>query len=237
MALTLFMITLDELTEFYDFEDTFDYGRPDLRPANHQGTCVLFHPMFLLPDHREFEMGNGDQTLLEKELAFDPESAGLKRIRWQDFVTKHHLGGPDGFEYDKWNEKLKGKWPSDTRPAAEGLIDKLTAQHLIRVIQKFTGIEERCFFFFDTPAVTDEEELELWRGMLPEVLSFGHEPRVRTLPTYWWPESKAWRVYTDNDLPFSFVTGSHEFVQALLASPDIECIASEPEFISAKTTE
>ena len=55
--------------------------------------------------------------------------------------------------------------------------------------------------------------------------------RFRTLlsPNLWWPQDRAWCVATNIDLLASYVGGSRQYVEAILASPDLEAFEVSAE--------
>lgn len=55
--------------------------------------------------------------------------------------------------------------------------------------------------------------------------------RFRTLlsPNLWWPQDRAWCVATNIDLMASYVGGSNQCVESLLASPELEAFEASAE--------
>ena len=64
----------------------------------------------------------------------------------------------------------------------------------------------------------------LFRGPLDAIDSF-LEPAFHAFaqsPNIWWPIDRAWCVATEIDLSDSFIGGSEECIQRILARPDLE---------------
>ncbi|MEP7091243.1 MAG: hypothetical protein ABI776_14185 [Nocardioidaceae bacterium] len=53
-------------------------------------------------------------------------------------------------------------------------------------------------------------------------------PEQRELADLWWPTDRAWFVYGDVDLNATYVAGSAELIEALLASADLEALSADP---------
>jgi hypothetical protein len=48
-------------------------------------------------------------------------------------------------------------------------------------------------------------------------------------PNIWWPEDRAWCVASEIDHPYSYVGGSEELIEELLADPELEALPAQPE--------
>jgi hypothetical protein len=46
-------------------------------------------------------------------------------------------------------------------------------------------------------------------------------------PNLWWPDDRAWCVASEIDLPYTYVGGSQELIDAILASPAIEALPAK----------
>lgn len=66
----------------------------------------------------------------------------------------------------------------------------------------------------------------LYHGPVEAGLAF--LPEQRELADLWWPQDRAWFVYGDVDLNSTYVAGSSDLVNALLASAEVEAIAADP---------
>lgn len=66
----------------------------------------------------------------------------------------------------------------------------------------------------------------LYEGPVEAGLAFW--PEQREVADLWWPEDRAWFVYGDVDLNSTYVAGSTELIEELLASPELEAVAADP---------
>jgi len=48
-------------------------------------------------------------------------------------------------------------------------------------------------------------------------------------PNIWWPEDRAWCVASEIDLPYSYVGGSTELIEEVLADPELEALPAQLE--------
>jgi hypothetical protein len=72
-------------------------------------------------------------------------------------------------------------------------------------------------------------DMLLFDGPIEAVASIGSPwPFVETLnrrgPQWWWPEDRAWFVGTEIDYPWTYLAGSTELVEAVVADETFEAI-------------
>jgi hypothetical protein len=48
-------------------------------------------------------------------------------------------------------------------------------------------------------------------------------------PNIWWPDDRAWCVASEIDLPYSYVGGSKELIEEVLADPELEALPAQLE--------
>jgi hypothetical protein len=48
-------------------------------------------------------------------------------------------------------------------------------------------------------------------------------------PSYWWPDDRSWCLCTDTDVQWSFLAGSRECVDEVLAQPIMDAVETQPE--------
>ena len=109
---------------------------------------------------------------------------------------------------------------------------------LVSILKEFTSTPERCYFCLwhgygflggwswrRTPTLKVPDfgrEYFLLEGPLDAVMSF--YPRWRQSPNIWWPEDRTWCVATEIDFMWTFVGGSEECIEKVLACPDLEAL-------------
>lgn len=136
---------------------------------------------------------------------------------------------------------IAGAWRHSPRPdlwTAEprtGTLPLELARALVSVLHARTTTPDRCWF-----AVW-----EGWGGLMPGTPRFEHPHRRYHLAegavddaaltvygpewayqsaSMWWPEDRAWFVSTEVDFPYSYVGGTQECIDAVLADPGIEAL-------------
>lgn len=78
------------------------------------------------------------------------------------------------------------------------------------------------------------ERIPQWRyllftGGIDAVVSLKISGIWSQSPNYWWPDDRKWIVVSDVDAPFTYVGGSEQLVEALLAEPQLEVVTSALE--------
>ncbi|MFI6642797.1 hypothetical protein [Streptomyces sp. NPDC050504] len=154
--------------------------------------------------------------------------------RTVDGATCWHelIGAADRLYRNHDTPEIPGVW--DEHPE-EGPTPADVATALLPVLAAHTRTPERCWYglwdgyghldwrgapVFHTPG---REEV-LLSGPLADVASPAVRPHGAPpeLPDLWWPEDRAWCVGGDVDLVSTYVGGTAECVDALLAVPGIE---------------
>ena len=133
-----------------------------------------------------------------------------------------------------------------------GTFPPLECRAAIEVLREFTSTPDICYFcvregwgFIDpefykraarvnTPDVKNpDRSYLLFRGPLDAIDSF-LEPAFHAFarsPNIWWPEDRAWCVATEIDSFDTFIGGSEECIQQILACSDLEAL---PAMIDAR---
>ena len=174
-------------------------------------------------------------------LAFE----GWKPVRWStvaswtgrtvhsqmQFVRIANLSeSPD----DIYKDPLWGLLPQ------HGSIPEAECRTLVDILRKFTSTPDRCYFCLwegygniDTRLYKAGSRVSapgrdylLFSGPIDSVMSFmvsegqfwGNSPNI------WWPEDRAWCVATDIDMFDSYIGGSDECSEAILAAPSLEAL-------------
>lgn len=69
----------------------------------------------------------------------------------------------------------------------------------------------------------------LFRGPLSAAASFSQFEPWHQSPNLWWPEDRAWCVASEIDIFSTYVAGSRECVEQIIANGDLEAIKVEPD--------
>jgi hypothetical protein len=123
--------------------------------------------------------------------------------------------------WEGWGTWWKGAHgPLTSRSGSRS--SKAERQQLREVAREERQIDdERDRVLRSTPRVRGEHRSYfLVRGPLPSAISLwetaGHEP-----PSLWWPADRSWLVSTEIYATSTYVGGSRELIDALLASPEL----------------
>lgn len=158
----------------------------------------------------------------------------------------HPWRGPAGTT--RWREVRDRLSPSGTArfdqtadgsSVAVGELDMVTAETLIAVLFEATSTPHDVFVavwegWGDFTADrwrsiridTQHRGHLLWRGELESVLEPGIFQGERIAAGLWWPQDRAWFVATGIDLAWTFVAGSNELIDRLVADHRLEAIGT-----------
>jgi hypothetical protein len=194
----------------------FRYDVGSLLPAGFAAYARVFHPALLRED-------------------------GLaEEVRWSRVAAANGFRAHAGMEW----VAITGGWRylrGDTQPGLwdepprQGSLPVRQAGLLAARLAAFTGALDRCWFAVwegfgglalpraAVPRVRmPQRDMLLLSGPLSAVTTSLSEPPWDQLASLWWPADRAWCVATDVDLMTTYVAGSRECVDALLADPALE---------------
>jgi hypothetical protein len=175
---------------------------------------------------------------------FYSHGPNIERIRWHDVARDN---GKVIHPEVEWH-KLVGL--ADPRGHLEemlephdGRLDEVECAALAQLLGRFTSTPDRCWFAvwygygdwdIRVPQF-DARLLELpYRSYLIYEGPVAAATSFRTSMTFhsaniWWPEDRAWCVATEIDLYATYVGGSAECIEAILASDAFESVPSRPD--------
>lgn len=121
-----------------------------------------------------------------------------------------------------------------SRPPNTGSLPPEIASALADVLRAHTTTPERCWFAvwegwggfdpgtprFDLPA----RRYFLATGAIDAAASSVLGDWTERSPSMWWPDDRAWFVSTEIDFTYTYVGGTRECVEAILAHPRIEAL-------------
>ncbi|ANU27567.1 hypothetical protein [Planococcus versutus] len=181
--------------------------------------CKMIHPLYRDPQIQ-------DEHLLWSECT--PKQAEAiqlgERVRLAALAKKYEVDCSKELSAASLMQKLNAV-PRYLITGDEGEIEPDSLNALVRVLHQFSGKESCCFWYEGLKM--EEYAAALFHGKLSEVMELSTRAGLRGTPTYWWPANKAWCVYTDTDLDFSVIAGSHELIEALVADDFLECFACD----------
>lgn len=133
-----------------------------------------------------------------------------------------------------------GEVPGRGAPASD-VLGEHDGRALARLLREHTTTPERCWFGiwdgygWDRPAAAPtvprvqlpHRDYLLYAGAVEAGLAFLQTQRE--IADLWWPTDRAWCVYGDVDLNATYVAGSTELIEALMASVDLEAVAADPD--------
>lgn len=180
----------------------------------------------LHPAHRRTGPAAGDvEPVTWGEVAEANERIAHPLMEWDFITAASHRG-----------RGQRGLW--DEGPAI-GDLDGVTARALIAVLASFTTTADRCWFaLWEGNSILDDVRDRAgrmqagWMGMfvIADAITAA-DNRFRTLlsPNLWWPQDRAWCVATNIDLMASYVGGSRQCIEAILASSELEAFEVSAE--------
>ncbi|MBV9791222.1 MAG: hypothetical protein JOZ51_23710 [Chloroflexi bacterium] len=215
------MERLSDFSAFAWLQPDISPGRqvyyPMILPAPFEANCRIFHTIWedLLWDD------NASQAAHE---TYDQREEREVRIRWQTLAERGNI--PYTVSIHESHLDAVQKSIGRFMHAGEGYLDETILNPLVELLQPYTG-DEACFFFHVFLATHNWNEPDrLYRGKLEDVLMIGRQehPDLRLTPTYWWPESRRWCVWTDYDNESSYLCGPEQLISEVLAHPYIEAL-------------
>jgi hypothetical protein len=123
----------------------------------------------------------------------------------------------------------------------EGSLPQELAPVLASLLAQHTATPDRCWFAvwegFGCLDFGDDEppafkiparRLLLLTGPITAVMTSLCPPPWWQSPTLWWPDDRAWCVETEVDLMASYVGGSRQLIEELVAHDEMEAMAADP---------
>lgn len=172
----------------------------------------LLHPVFARETKGGWQETRESGRVYWKDLAEKYGIQFVPQIDWWDFANNK------AFMKDRMPEKLFGP--------GEGNLDESVLTLLQNILTDHVTGNEKIYFCYWLLAredfVENSVEWSLYRGDLGKVQKFNSLHISRYSPTFWWPESKQWCVYTDFDWSFTFIGGSKELIKQLSGHHEVE---------------
>jgi hypothetical protein len=162
---------------------------------------------------------------------------GWQRITWAETAARKGVpmqgpAGDTGLEIPPaycWSALLnkndadyvvmhRGIHPKDSLWPTEGSLGKADLEALVPILAAHTGSTRMIGRFWPISSSLHDEALAT---MLSSMLATG---RQEFSPELWWPEDRAWVLWTDYDLMGTRVFGTKDLIDALRASPVVETL-------------
>jgi hypothetical protein len=226
----------------------YPFAAGHVLPHGSEDSTWILHAQYVCPigvnadDLGEFWPGQG----------FSPRPPhGWRRVLWKDVAEAKGvaLRGPlsergEAPPCDGWEAVIDGPlFEAATEDAfvvpAEGSMSQLELEKLIPILaaQTTTTRMHGVLSYMDSSgylAVPGDPEgiryalsFEL-PGMVSNLLTVS-DPNDRVTPELWWPENRAWLVWSDYDLMGSKIFGSRALIQQVREHPDIETLDWFPD--------
>lgn len=168
---------------------------------------------------------------------FHPAGRGGEPVRWRAIAEENRRNVHPEMQFGN----IARAWRQSPRPELwttaprSGTVPLELARALAAVLRTYTTTPERIWFGV----------WEGWGGFDPGTPRFEHPNRRYHLArggiedaaatiypdawahqsaSMWWPDDRAWFVSTEVDLPYTYVGGTRECVEAVLAHPEIEAL-------------
>jgi hypothetical protein len=171
----------------------------------------------------------------------DPDTG--QELRWAAVATRSgHQLQPDSAFGEITDIRVKGFAPQT------GSLPQQDCRALVDILARYTRQPDDCWFAIwlgyqllahdsglpESGVImrTPEREFGLYQGPLDGAMTFhrGSMNGVFQSPSIWWPGERAWCIGTDVDLESTYVGGSRECIDAIVASPHVEAAEVAVEF-------
>jgi hypothetical protein len=209
----------DELSRFADGHRGTLVG--DVVPPVFEAYARVFHPA-----HRRIGPAAGEvEPVIWGEVADSNGRIAHPLMEWDSII-----------DAESRRQGQPGLW--DKSPGI-GRLDGPTAQALITVLTSFTATAQRCWCaIWEGHTLLDDVREHAgrmkagWMTMFliaDSITAADNRFRILLSPNLWWPQDRAWYVATDIDLMASYVGGSRQCVEAILASSELEAFEVSAE--------
>jgi hypothetical protein len=155
---------------------------------------------------------------------------GSKRLHWRELAARYNVAidPTEDHALRPISMAIGSSWPYAMQGPPEGSLDEESLSALVNRLRRWTGLQD-CFLYYNTISVrrlTREDGLEprVYRVPLDEIVSVSTSEEVIGSPQSWWPEDRAWHVYTDCDLHSTVIGGSEAIVGDIAADADLETL-------------
>jgi hypothetical protein len=167
----------------------------------------------------------GDATFVNTSYR-DAPGPEWRRLRWSELRRRLGLDTTqlDGYPSFLWSPYES--WPANLTGQGEGSLDREQLECLVAhfVAVSPRGGETTCFAFYGACAAGDYDRDVLHRGFLRDIPSLLDVEELSGSPSNFWPEDRAWLVYTDWDLWGTKVSGNATLIERLANDPRLDII-------------
>jgi hypothetical protein len=211
-----------------------------LLPTTFAAYARIFHPAYRLVENRH-EAGPDARGVL----SVDGTMRWYKEVSWAEIADANARVSHPAMQWISITDSASGLYGGGSQPGMwdqspdMGSLPAGAATHLAAILERHTGASGRCWFavwagfgnlaFLDlrpkpTELAMPNRELVLFSGPLRAAGTSFAEPPWRQSASLWWPEDRAWCVATDVDLMTTYVGGSSECIDSVVASDDLEAL-------------
>ncbi len=197
----------------------FDFTVGSIIPDGFAAHARVFHPAVLGPWPQAVEVRWAEVAAANGRVMHRAAEWGSITCSW---------------EYQYSGEQA-GLW---TESPQTGSLPSETARRLVVVLARHTGTPESCWFgvwegkgllhrALDTAARFEVPQRPMWllHGRFEAAASSPYPGGDAESANLWWPEDRAWCVGTEIDLMTTYVGGSQDCIEAVLAEESLEAMA------------
>jgi hypothetical protein len=182
-------------------------------PEGFEAYARILHPAYKRPD------GGGEE----------------EPVRWSTVAAWTGRVVHSQMQFERFANLAQHEFPPWDSPPMQGVLPRRECERVAGLLRSFTSTPASCWFgiwdgygFFDPKRYSDiprvraqHRDYLLFRGPIDAVTGFAWGLSEQS-PNLWWPEDEAWCVATDIDLSDTYIGGSDECIDRVLADGKIE---------------
>jgi hypothetical protein len=203
-------------------------GKDSDKPSDNVETFGIDDGGVATGHHKEEAIGDFRIVAGQMGRSEDPGPPWL-RVRWSELALRVPTAQRSIVLNPSFQWMPEKEWPTRIRRPTEGSLDREKRVRLVEILtqQSSEGDSTRCVCFFATFATREWDFDHPFRVEveLKEVLHLYDNEEVIGSPSNFWPEDRAWFVYSDHDLKASKVSGSEALIQAIVEDTQLETLS------------
>jgi len=233
----------DEYEDWYDGHAWNPARYPDLTIESDLTPAAWLEPL-LVPQSFEVWMSAPRGYEAYARIFFPYRRTGVddegewyeEHVRWADLAiendrTVHALMEQETISRPPTGDpKEDGQWSWNLSPSQFEALSPVLARHTsstngwFLLWEGFGDLNEEVFNDRVPKVSHAMRNFYLLRGPLDSYAHFSNDP------SYWWPDDRGWCMCTDTDFYWSYLAGSRECIDEVLALPIMDAVETKPEY-------
>ena len=206
-------------------------------PDQFDAYVKIFHWMYEDTSIDGFDLTWGEAREIEGLVKNAPfgmwgDMTKLKRIRWSELCDRYGVDFNPELGTERFTEVFATRsWPRRIVAANEGTLEMEDCEELTSILERYSS-GSSVYLYYDF--VERFEDTGSYSGKLSEVMSWLKTEAGSWTPTYWWPQTREWVVFTYHDMSWTYVAGSRSLIDEILVDPDLESIEVTSDSIACE---